>query len=139
MRRFWILGGGFVLAASVALSSVAFSQEKPGASAAGMAKAGAEPGDPLVVAPSMYKLKMENERVRVMEVTFKPGQKIPPHKHPDHLVYALMDGALTITPAGGKPNMAKFKKGDTVWIPAESHSAVNTGGSEIKLLVIELK
>jgi hypothetical protein len=31
--------------------------------------------DPLAVAPAMYKKKFENERVRVMQVTFKPGAK----------------------------------------------------------------
>ena len=31
------------------------------------------------------------------------------------------------------------KVGDVMWIPAETHSAVNTGPTEIKILVVELK
>jgi hypothetical protein len=32
--------------------------------------------DPLKAAPNMYKLLFENDRVRVMEVTFKPGRRL---------------------------------------------------------------
>ena len=52
--------------------------------------------DPLKVAPDMYKLLLENDRVRVMEVVFKPGSKIAKHSHPDHFVYVASAGKLTI-------------------------------------------
>lgn len=52
--------------------------------------------EPLKVAPEMYKLLHENDRIRVLEVTFKPGSKIPKHSHPDHMVYALTAGKLKI-------------------------------------------
>jgi quercetin dioxygenase-like cupin family protein len=42
-------------------------------------------GDPLAVGPEIYKLKFENERVRVMDITFAPGAKIDMHTHPDHI------------------------------------------------------
>jgi quercetin dioxygenase-like cupin family protein len=45
--------------------------------------------EPLEAAPEMYKLKYENDRVRVMEVTFQPGEKIAEHTHPDHFVYVV--------------------------------------------------
>ena len=48
--------------------------------------------DPLAVAPKMYKRLFENERVRVMEVTFEPGDKIAKHSHPDHFVTVLEPG-----------------------------------------------
>jgi quercetin dioxygenase-like cupin family protein len=94
--------------------------------------------DPLKVAPTMYKLVTENARVRVMEVTFKPGEQIATHSHPDHLAYFLSGGTLKIT-ANGKTNEVIGKAGDPVWIPAETHSAVNTGKTEVKVLVLELK
>jgi quercetin dioxygenase-like cupin family protein len=52
--------------------------------------------DPLDVAGNVYKLKMENERVRVFEVTFKPGDKAAMHHHPDHVVY-VMGGKMRLT------------------------------------------
>jgi beta-alanine degradation protein BauB len=95
--------------------------------------------DPLQVAPAMYKLNFENDRVRVMEVTFKPGEKIPEHSHPDHFVYVLEGGQLTINKAGAAPSIADLKPGQVLWIPAESHWAQNTGKTKVRLLVNELK
>lgn len=95
--------------------------------------------DPLEVAPDMYKLKYENDRVRVMEVTFQPGQSIPEHSHPDHFVVVEEAGQLKITKADGTSMDADLKVGDVVWIDAETHSAVNTGKTQVRLLVTELK
>jgi len=94
--------------------------------------------DPLKVAPGMYKLLFENERVRVMEVTFKPGESIAPHSHPDHILYAITGGKLSIT-AGGKTQEANIAAGQTMWTAAETHFAKNVGTSTIRILVTELK
>ena len=45
--------------------------------------------DPVKVAPKQYKAIFNNDRVRVLEVTIKPGEKSPMHSHPDYLVYAM--------------------------------------------------
>jgi quercetin dioxygenase-like cupin family protein len=103
-----------------------------------MAAASARAQDPLKVAPTMYKLLFENERVRVMEVTFKPGERIAPHAHPDHFVYVAAGGSLTIT-AGEKTMDAELKPGQVIWIAAESHWAVNNGKTDVRLVVTELK
>ena len=95
--------------------------------------------DPLKVGPDVYKLKLENERVRVLEVTFAPGAKIGMHSHPDHVAVALTPGKLRIMAKGGKPQELDLKSGDPVWILAESHQAENVGKTEVKLVVVELK
>lgn len=95
--------------------------------------------DPLKVAPNMYKLLFENERVRVMEVTFKPGEKIAEHSHPDHFVTVLEPGKLKISKPNATPNEMELKIDQVIWIPAETHWAENTGTSMVKLLVTELK
>ena len=95
--------------------------------------------DPLEVAPDMYKLQYENGRIRVMQVTFEPGQSIPEHSHPDHFVYVLEGGNLQITKADGTVTDAALKVGDIIWINAETHKAVNTGSTVVRLLVTELK
>jgi quercetin dioxygenase-like cupin family protein len=99
----------------------------------------ASAADPLDVAPDMYKKSFENERVRVMTVAFAPGQSIPEHSHPDHFAYVLETGTLKITKSSGEVTEVTPKVGDVVWIPAETHSAVNTGSTPVKLLVVELK
>ena len=39
--------------------------------------------DVLKVASKAYKLVLENDRVRVMEMTLRPGDKAPMHNHPN--------------------------------------------------------
>lgn len=95
--------------------------------------------DPLKVAPLMYKVVFENERVRVMEVTFKAGEKIAPHSHPDHFAYILDAGMLKIMHAEGEPAELDGKVGQVVWIPAETHSAQNVGTTGFRALIVELK
>src|SRR3989338_9126748 len=95
--------------------------------------------DPLEAAPDMYKLKFENERVRVMEVTFQPGEKIAEHSHPDHFVFVEEGGNLQIAHPDGSTMDADLKVGDIVWINAETHWAVNTGTTVVRLLVTEIK
>ncbi len=95
--------------------------------------------DPVKVGPRIYKCVFENERTRVCEVTFKPGDRIAVHSHPDHLVYAMSSGKLRITPAGKDAAEAEVKPGMVLWIPAESHSAVNVGNTDVRLVVVEMK
>ncbi len=95
--------------------------------------------DPLGGAPDMYKLKFENERVRVMEVTFAPGASIAMHSHPDHFVHVASGGKLTLSYSDGTSKEIDAKTGDILWLNAESHAAVNHGDTEVKLLVVELK
>jgi quercetin dioxygenase-like cupin family protein len=96
--------------------------------------------DPLSAAPDMYKLLFENDKVRVMEVMFKPGQKIAKHTHThEHFVTVLEPGTLTIHKEDGTSTVNELKTEQVVWIPAETHWAENTGKSEVKLLVTEMK
>jgi len=95
--------------------------------------------DPHKVGPSIYKQKLENNRARVYEITFKPGAEIGMHSHPDHVVYVLTPGTLSITEKGKDPIKLDGKAGDTFFLTAQSHSAKNIGKTTMKALVVELK
>ena len=95
--------------------------------------------DPLEVAPHLYSKKFENEQIRVMEVAFKPGESIDMHSHPDHVAYLLTGGTLTLSYPDGTSKVLEGKAGDLFWTPAESHAAVNTGTTDVRVLVFELK
>lgn len=96
--------------------------------------------DPVVVASNVYKtVLLDNDRVRVIEISFKPGETAPSHSHPEHFVYVIAGGKLKITNSEGKVIDAELKNGDVLWLPAETHTATNTGDTEIKLIVNELK
>jgi beta-alanine degradation protein BauB len=95
--------------------------------------------DPAKVGPNIYKCTFDNERVRLCEVTFKPGAKIAVHSHPDHVAYVIRGGTLAVTGEDGKAQEFALKPGQALWLPAQSHSAVNKGKGEVKLVVVELK
>lgn len=94
--------------------------------------------DPMKVAKNVYKFIMENDRVRVLEASFKPGDKAIMHDHPDHLVYVLSDGKINLK-SSGKTDLLDLKKGQAVFLKAQSHEAENTGKTDLHLLVVELK
>src|SRR5688500_3353734 len=95
--------------------------------------------DPAKVGANVYNCVMENERVRVCEITFKPGASVAVHSHPGHVVYVISGGRLRITPAGGKSEDFDFKPGMAMWLDAAVHSAVNIGTTELRGLVVEVR
>ena len=84
------------------------------------------------------KVIMENDRVRVSDVLFKPNDKAPMHSHPDHVVYVLKGGKLKIA-ASGKTEEFELENGQAVFFQAQSHEVENTGKTDVGLLVVELK
>jgi beta-alanine degradation protein BauB len=92
----------------------------------------------MIVAKNVYKFVMENDRVRVLEVLFKPNEKAVMHHHPDHLIYVLKGGKAKITSAG-KTNVMEMKDGQAIFLEAQDHEAVNIGKTDLDLLVVELK
>ncbi|MGH8632106.1 MAG: cupin domain-containing protein [Burkholderiales bacterium] len=95
--------------------------------------------DPLKVGPNIYKLNFENDFVRVCDISFKPGDKIGMHSHPDHLVYMRSSGMLKLSYPDGKAKDMQARAGEVLWIKAESHAAENPGTTEVRGIVIELK
>ncbi len=95
--------------------------------------------DPVELAPDIYKVLLENDRVRVADILFKPGDKIAIHSHPDHLLYILSPGKIKLSYEDGSAKEVDAKAGDTLWIPAESHASENVGATEFHALIVELK
>lgn len=95
--------------------------------------------DALQVASKMTKLIMENDRVRVFDAWFKPGDKAAMHTHPDHVMYVFNDGLLKITPSKGNTQDVNLKAGQAIWMDATSHTVENLGKTDVHLLIVELK
>lgn len=94
--------------------------------------------DPLTVASNVYKFLNENDKARVLEVVFKPGDVAKMHHHPDHVVYALKGGKMSLT-SGGKTQEIDIKTGAVLFLDAQDHEAKNIGSTILDLLVVELK
>lgn len=107
-------------------------------SAAGIFSAQALAIDFLEAAPKQTKVLLENDKVRVIRATFKKGDKVPPHSHPDFVVYVLKgEGKVKFTNADGTTTETETKAGNTSFRPALSHAHEHSGNSEA--IVIELK
>jgi quercetin dioxygenase-like cupin family protein len=87
----------------------------------------------------MDKVIFENDRVRVLEVSYPPGAKHDTHSHPDHVVYALEDAKVRMTGEDGKSADVEIKKGGMRWQPAVTHTTENIGTTPLRAILVELK
>src|SRR5690242_11381182 len=60
-------------------------------------------------------------------------------ENPAHIVYGLTSGKEKFTSADSKTEERELKAGQAVWSDAVTHSSKNTGTTEDRALVIELK
>ena len=94
--------------------------------------------DVLKAAAKAYKL--ENEKVRVLDIRLKPGEKAPMHNHPDsHVIYVMNNARFKLTFPDGKTGEFDLKTGQTLWLESGSHSTENIGTTDGHNLVVEIK
>jgi hypothetical protein len=77
--------------------------------------------DPVRVAPHIYELAFENDRVRVLERTIRNGETPPLIAQPDRVVIYLNPCAWLVAEDDGSKRMESFKFGEPTWAPAETH------------------
>ncbi len=95
--------------------------------------------DPVEVAPNVYSVLFENERVRLLEVREAPGESSAMHSHPDYVIYSLGDGKVKFTSRSGESAELEISAGDVMWREAEEHATENVGETDIRALLFELK
>jgi Cupin domain. len=102
-------------------------------------KSKTEWSDPTEVASDVYTLILENDRARVFDVRFKPGQRAEMHGHPDHIIYVISDYTLNLMLPDGTSQEVPLKAGQAFWMNAGPHAAENIGKTEGHAVVVELK
>ncbi len=103
---------------------------------------GALAQDVLQVEPRSYKVIFENDKVRALEYTARPGLGVCGaglHSHPDHVVVALTAAKVKVKREDGTTFIADIEAGATFWDPATTHEAENITGSGTKMILIEIK
>ena len=95
--------------------------------------------DAVQVAPHVYKVLLENERVRLLEVRMKAGEGSAMHSHPAYVIYGLSDGKVTFKSPSGESIDVEVKAGDVMSREAEEHAVENIGSADVHALVFELK
>jgi quercetin dioxygenase-like cupin family protein len=105
---------------------------------AAYAQAGGK-ADPVKVDPKHYKVEFENASVRVLRITYGPGEKSVMHYHPNAVAVYLTDATSKMTTPDGKSMDASVKAGGAAWTPAGSHLPQNVGTKPLELILVELK
>ena len=95
--------------------------------------------DPLIVNSKTIALKLQNERVRVLEATIKPGDKEQTHSHPAYVIYVIEGGKFRNHATDGTVTDGEFKTGDVIYRGPVTHWAENIGDTTIRLVLVELK
>ena len=122
------IAGTLILAGVMAYGMAALAQLAGGAKA-----------DPVKADAKHYKVEFENESVRVLRISYAPGEKSVMHYHPNAVAVYLTDGKTRMTTPDGKSQEMPAKAGSANWTAAGSHLPQNTGDKRLELILVELK
>src|ERR1039458_8831460 len=106
---------------------------------AALAQTAGGKADPVKVDAKHYKVEFENESVRVLRISYAPGEKSVMHYHPASVAVYLTDGKSRMTTPDGKSVETAIKAGAASWAPAGSHLPQNVGDKSFEVIVVELK
>jgi len=95
--------------------------------------------DPVSVSSDKYKVLLENDYVRVVEYSIKPGERDNPHTHPPKVSYVANGGSLRIT-LRDTSFVTNDSTGEVSWrgnVPW--HFAENVGTTPMRIILFEVK
>jgi mannose-6-phosphate isomerase-like protein (cupin superfamily) len=123
------LAVGTALTAALMAGATALASTSPDALQAASQKAEAN-----------VKVVLENDRVRVRDVTFPPGVTgMHTHKLP-HVGVVIDSGTLVFRYPDGKTETAKLERGGAGFREANvTHEPTNTGKTPVRVIEVELK
>jgi quercetin dioxygenase-like cupin family protein len=159
MKQIIFLAGMFVIVAGISCNPRTKPNQEELARAArapSQQPAKYDPNDPAtwpdaldatVAAPQNHKVVLENDRVRVLEVTVQPGEREPVHGHKwPSVMYVMAEDLIRDYDRDGKllydsrTDNARMKTPYTIWMPPQApHSVENLSKTPLRLLRVELK
>jgi beta-alanine degradation protein BauB len=95
--------------------------------------------DPLPLYPENYMVRMENDRVRVLDFRLREGASEKSHSHPAHVVYVVAPFKVRFTFPDGRTGIREAKAGDVLFSEAVTHATENIGGTAAHGILVELK
>jgi quercetin dioxygenase-like cupin family protein len=95
--------------------------------------------DPAVVNAKTITVKLENERVRVLEAILAPGDKEQLHSHPANVFYVVAGGKIRNHAADGKTTETDLQAGQVFYRDPVTHWAENIGSTTLRVILVELK
>lgn len=95
--------------------------------------------DPVQVDPSHYKVELENDRVRVLRISYGSGEKSVMHGHPALVGVFLTDAHFRFTYPDGKTEDIEGKAGQALFFDAFVHNPENLSDRPFEAIAVELK
>lgn len=90
--------------------------------------------------PDKVRVVLENEFVRVLEYSLKPGEMDSTHTHPPKTSYVISGGLLRVYPENEKPFDAEEVQGTVEWAGKRGkHHVENIGKTTVTILLTEVK
>lgn len=84
-------------------------------------------------------MEFENDNVRIIRITYGPGEKSVMHSHPAGVVVFLTDAQSKFTLPNGEIIEASGKAGDVQWFDAVTHLPENITNEAFEAVFVELK
>jgi quercetin dioxygenase-like cupin family protein len=94
--------------------------------------------DIVAAAPEMTSVVFENDFVKAVEFTLKPGETLPLHKGGKRAIYSLSDYKIKWT-EGKEVTEKEWTKGEAHWHYAVDHAVENIGDTDARFLVVTRK
>lgn len=95
--------------------------------------------DIVKLSPDVHKVIFENDAVRVLEVSVKPGAQVPMHTNPENINYIVKPGTLRLLSPDGSAVELALTEGQVIPAPVGRHAVENHGPTEVRTICIELK
>jgi len=94
--------------------------------------------DAVRVAPDLYKPIADSMGIRMLQISYKPGDSSAMHSHPDVALYVIDGGKSQFTMQDGSKQTSDLKSGAAVVMPATTHSVKNIGKTTVKAILVEV-
>ena len=94
--------------------------------------------DPVKVEAAFIKMFADTLGVKFYEATFKPGDSIGMHTHPDNIIYVLEGSTAEMTLQDGTKQVVEFKTGMGMVGGPVTHAGKNIGSTNLRLLVSDI-
>lgn len=96
--------------------------------------------DGLKVSPRNFRLLLENEYIRMLEYSLKPGEKDTPHTHPPKSSYVVSGGKIKVYLENGEVLIFDEKAGTAGWGDyVGKHYVENIGTTTVTIVLTEIK
>ncbi len=94
--------------------------------------------DAAKIDPTHYKVIHDSLGIRILEISYKPGETSILHAHPDLAMYVIEGGMVEMTAKDGTKSTNELKKGAILVNAGTEHTPKNVGKTTMKMIMFEI-